>query len=279
LEAALSAPAGTYVTETAETAPPAPAEMAGQAPPATSGVAEPSRGEPTLQAALSESVAPEVMDVALNGGFVIKTPATPNGVTVDWSESDLKAAGGITFIQGKTEGPSKVTPTPGSADSGPAGQAAFPAPDAPAAPPSSAWTIAEAPAPQAPSGPLEGFTPCSQNGQGHGTVTSLRGVFVAPARYILFISLTGQWGAYSTGEALDETPGVFYSVFEGPYRSFVDFSREFQGPVALTRLTVQDGALRATLNFLDSQAPASVKVTTFCRGGELALIHDFTEAR
>jgi hypothetical protein len=132
---------------------------------------------------------------------------------------------------------------------------------------------------ESPPDPLDGFAPCSPTGQGHGTVTSLAGAFAPPNRYIVIMGLTGQWGGHATGEALAETPGLFWTLFEGHYGALVDLSREFQGPVALTRLTARDGALKATIGFLENKAPASVKISTMCRGGELALIHDFSEGR
>jgi hypothetical protein len=126
---------------------------------------------------------------------------------------------------------------------------------------------------------LDGFAPCSPDGQGQGTVTGLRGLFIEPSRYIVFLSLAGQWGGFNAVDNLSAKPAAFHVDFPGPYKSFVDFVREFQGPVAMTRITHRGGAIRATLSFHTGQAPASIEVTAFCQGGELALVHDFMDLK
>ena len=66
---------------------------------------------------------------------------------------------------------------------------------------------------------------------------------------------------------------VFTSLFQCRYQAFVDFAREFQGPVGVTRVVVEKDNLLVSLSFLEDKAPGAVKSEALCRGTEIALVH------
>ena len=127
----------------------------------------------------------------------------------------------------------------------------------------------------APEGPLSGFAGCAPTGQGYGTITALRGEFLPPDRYAVFLSINGHWGNLYHDESLNGAPKSFHTLFGGDYKALVKSAREIQGPVSITTLSIRKGLLKVTMDFLDRQTPASVSVATLCRGDELALIHTF----
>ena len=104
-------------------------------------------------------------------------------------------------------------------------------------------------------------------------------MFLPPDRYVVFASVTGQWGGHDTEERLNGAPGTFSTLHAGTYKALVDFTREFQGPVYMTRVATENDRLKVTLSFLENKTPVSVSVTTMCRGGELALIHEMIKIR
>jgi hypothetical protein len=87
------------------------------------------------------------------------------------------------------------------------------------------------------------------------------------------MELNGEWGGHSVSQDLDSAVGVFTSLFQGRYQAFVDFAREIQGPVGVTRVAVEDDRMMVSLNFLEDKAPGAVKSETLCRGSEMALVH------
>ncbi|MDR1084140.1 MAG: hypothetical protein LBP22_04595 [Deltaproteobacteria bacterium] len=134
--------------------------------------------------------------------------------------------------------------------------------------------------PKEPDGPdtLQGYSPAASAGEGSGELRFIEGRYEPDGRYILFLELTGNPGAYKAGTFGREQAATYLDL-TGRYKFSEETYKVRLGPVRQFRFGRHQGFTRLSLTYERGLAPDEAEVSVLKNGPRLALIYTFKGGR